>query len=136
MPVETFRFPRRRPLLIFGLAGVFVLGLVPGQVSLAGALFVAAFALVIASIGASQWRYVVIVGETSIAAGSFLRVQYELSSARSIYVRRVKGGRIGTVEFLGGAVLVLNDGIDQFDELLALISSRTSIPCTKPVWDP
>lgn len=135
MPVETFRFPRRRPLLIFCLSGVFVLGLVPGQVSLAGTAFVAAFVLVVAAIGISEWRYAVRVGEASIEAGSFSRALYDLSSASSISVRRVKGGRIGTVAFHGGAALVLNDGIERFDELLALISSRTALPITKPVWD-
>lgn len=135
MSVEIFRFPRRRPLLIFCLAGMFVLGLALWRVSLSGTLFVALFALVIAAIGATEWRYAVLVRETSIEAGSFSRVQYELPSAKSICVQRVKGGRTGTVKFQGGETLALDGGIERFDELLALISSRTSLPITKPVWD-
>ncbi len=42
---------------------------------------------------------------------------------KSISVRRVKGGRTGTVEFQGGETLALDGGIERFDELLALISS-------------
>jgi hypothetical protein len=122
-------------LLILCLAGVFVLGLVPGQVALPGTVFVAIFAVVIAAFGVSQWRYAVVVGEASVKAGSFSPVLYQLSNASSISVRRVKGGRLGTVEFHGGAALVLNDGIERFDELLALISSRAALPVTKPVWD-
>lgn len=136
MPVETFRYPRRRPILIFCLAGMFLLGLALGSVSLAGFLFVALFALVIAAIGASELRYAVAVGETSIEAGSYSRVQYELSNAKAISVRRVKGGRAGMVEFQGGATLALDDGIERFEELLALISSRTSLPITKSGSDP
>lgn len=136
MSVETFRFPRRRPLLIFCLAGLFVLGLAIGQVSQLGTLFVALFALVITAIGATEWRYAVLVKEVSIEAGSFSRVQYDLPKAKSINVRRVKGGRAGTVEFQGGGILELDGGIEHFDELLALISTRTSLPITKPVWDP
>lgn len=135
MPVETFRFPRRRPLLIFCLAGVFVSALVPGQVALPGTVFVAIIAVIVAAIGVSQWRYAVVVGETRVEAGSFSRVLYDLSNASLISVRRVKGGRIGTVEFHVGAALVLNDGIERFDELLALIGSRAALPVTKPVWD-
>lgn len=136
MSVEIFRFPRRRPLLIFCLAGMFVLGLALGRVSLSGNVFVALFALVIAAIGATEWRYAVLVREASIKAGSFSRVLYELQNAKSISVRRVKGGRTGTVEFQGGGKLSLDGGIERFDELLALISSRTSLPIAKPVWDP
>jgi hypothetical protein len=136
MSVETFRFPRRRPILIFSVAGMFLLGLYLGPVSLSGSLFVGLFALIIAAIGASEWRYAVLVGETGIEAGSFSRVQYELSNAKAISVRRVKGGRAGTVEFQGGAKLALDGSIERFDELLALLSSRTSLPITKPGWDP
>lgn len=136
MSVETFRFPRRRPILIFCLAGVFLLGLALGSVSLSGFLFVALFALVIAAIGASEWRYAVLVREANIEAGSFSRVHYELSNAKTISVRRVKGGRVGAVEFQDGAKLALDGGIERFDELLALISSRTSLPVTRPGWDP
>jgi hypothetical protein len=131
MSVETFRFPRRRPILIFCLAGIFLLGLALGPVSFSGSLFVVLFVLVIAAIGASEWRYTVLVGDASIEAGSFSRVQYELSNAKAISVRRVKGGRAGTVEFQGGAMLALDGDIERFDELLALISSRTSLSVTR-----
>lgn len=136
MAAEIFRFPRRRPLLIFCVAGMFVLGPALGQVSLPGGIFVTLFALVITVLGATEWRYAVLVRETSIEAGTFSRAQYELATAKSINVRRIKGGRAGTVEFQGGEKLALDGGIERFDELLALISSRTSLPITKPVWDP
>lgn len=135
MSVEIFRFPRRRPLLIFCLAGMFVLGLALGQISLSGTVFVALSALVIAAIEATEWRYAVLVREASIEVGPFFRLQYELPKTKSISVRRVKGGRTGTVEFQGGETLALDGGIERFDELLALISSRTSLPITKPVWE-
>ncbi|AIF46943.1 hypothetical protein [Dyella japonica] len=136
MSVDTFRFPRRRSLLLFCLATVFLLGAVIGQASLTGFVASSAFALVVAAIGASEWMYSVRVTDAEIDAGSFMRRQYALSSIKAISVRRTKGGRTGAVELQGGRTLWLDGGIARFDELLQAISSRTSLPITKPIWDP
>jgi hypothetical protein len=134
--IEIFRFPRRRPALIFCLATIFMLAALVEKASPAGVFLVLVFACSIAAFGLSQWLYVVMVGPTSIEVGSFKRKIYELADARAIIVRRVKGGRTGAVEFQGSAPVFIDGGINQFDDLLALIGSRASLPVTKPVWDP
>lgn len=136
MPAEIFRFPRRRPVLIFCLAAVFALGVFVNPTSLSGLLLLFSLVFAVAAVGVFDWRYAVIVGQTSIEVGSFARRLYKLSNIRAISVRRVKGGRTGAIEFDGQVTLFLEGDLEHFDELLALISSRTSLPITKPVWDP
>jgi len=136
---RVYRFSRRLPLLLFGLAGIFAITpFIPNRrdVLPLGYLLMAVLPVAIATLGVLAWRNVVRVNGTNIQAGALVKKSYRLSSTSSIDVRRDKGGRTATIRFFDDRNLTIDGGLVGFDDLLALISERTGLPVSEPIWDP
>lgn len=137
--VKIYRFSRRLSSLIFVVALIFTaMPFLPSerQVLPLGYLLMAAVPLIIAAIGALAWKYGIYVDGSTLEVGAFTRRHYALCKATSIEVRRTKAGRVATIKFSDGQSLSFGSNLVDFDDLLTLISQRSSLPVTKPVWDP
>lgn len=137
--VQVYRLSRRLPSLLFGLAAISAgAPFLPNDryVYPLGYVFMAAIPVALATLGSAAWRYCVCVDETTIEIGAFTRRSYAISGATSIDVQMTKAGRVATVKFSDGRSLSFGKDLVGFQDLLSLISLRSSLPVTKPVWDP
>jgi hypothetical protein len=137
--VKVYRFSRRLSLLIFIVAVIFfAMPFLPNDRHMLplGYLLMAAVPMIISAIGAVVWKYGIYVDGSTIGVGAFTRRRYALCKATSIDVQMTKAGRVATIKFSDGQSLSFGSNLVDFDGLLTLISQRSSLPVTKPVWDP
>ncbi|GLQ99150.1 hypothetical protein [Dyella mobilis] len=137
--VRVFRASRFLSVLLGGLAVIFAVAMFlsnDGHVLPLGYVLGGMVPVAIAAASVFAWRYGVCVGDTTIEAGVFRRTSYALKDATSIDVQRTKVGRVAAVRFSDGRILRFDQNLVGFDDLLSLISQRSSLPVRKPVWDP
>lgn len=136
---QVYRLSRRLSLFLFGLTVISAATpfLPHGRyIYPLGYVLMAAIPGVLATLAVAAWKYCVRVDETTIETGAFIRRSYAISGAKSIDVRMTKVGRVAAVEFSDGRSLSFGKDLIGFDDLLSLTSQRSSLPLTKPVWDP
>jgi hypothetical protein len=139
MDTRVFRYPRWLAFALMALSAILVVGLLisPNQMLAAGWLVAGLFVATPFVIGLLGLRFRIIVGEATVDTVGLRRQRFALADAESIGVARGgKGGLVATVKFKGGRSFYFDDTVRGFRELLDLLSQRTSLPVTKPVWDP
>lgn len=137
--VRVFRYPRLTGLGLITLALLFSAGsaLPPHTIKPVGIVFMSVIVVAMIVFGLMALRYRIVIDDEKISVTGWKLGSCKLVDAISIAVARSpKGSRHATVEFKDGSNLLLDNTLVGFVELLGLLSQRTSLPITKPVWDP